>query len=189
MNFSQAVQAVLDITKRPDKQVDTERAVNAALSYFILKGEFKQDLAEYSFPISTTEYIGTLSLASLTRFRRFAFVNPSGFRKYLTEISPEKVFTPGGAVQSNVFYVAGTDLNYILSSLCSEGILKVGYYQYPPLLSGNDTHWFLDMCDTCVIDRAASRIFQLIGDDASMGIHANMAKEFYDCFVRDQSQS
>jgi hypothetical protein len=188
MNFAQVVQAVLDITKRPDKQVETERAVNAALSFLILKAEFPQDLVEATLPISTSEYTGSISIASLVRFRKFKFINPSGQRRYLTLISPEQVFTPGSAVQHNTYYVAGTTLNYILSILNSDGILNVGYYQYPPTLAGNETHWLLEYAPQCVIDRAAGYIFQQIGDESSMGTHMNMSMELYNTLVRDLSQ-
>jgi hypothetical protein len=186
MNFAQAVQAVIDITKRPDKQVETERAVNAALSFFIMKAEFPQDLLEATLIISPTDYTGQVSMASLTRFRRMKFVNISGERNYLKPISPEHLFTPGGLVQPNTYFLTSTYLNYSLAKLAAA--LKVGYYAYPPTLTANDTHWFLDAAFPCVIDRAAGVVFKHIGDDSSMNSHMQFAKEWYDVFVRDLSQ-
>jgi hypothetical protein len=186
MNFAQAVQAVIDITKRPDKQIETERAVNAALSFFILKAEFPQDLLEATLPISATEYTGQVSIAGLTRFRRMKFVNISGERNYLKPIAPEQLFTPGGSVQPNTYYLTSNYLNYSLAKLASA--LKIGYYSYPPTLTANDTHWFLDAASPCIIDRAAGVVFKVIGDDSSMGAHMGFAKEWYDAFVRDLAQ-
>lgn len=185
MNFSQVVQAVLDITKRPDKLAEAERAVNAALSFFCLKEKFQQDLIEDSIAISPTLYGDTISLASLTRFRHFKYIKTPGTLGYLNRLGSDKIFTPGGAMQRNCYYVAGTNLTYILSTLAAT--LEVGYYTYPATLSGTQTHWLLDMIPQAVIDQAASKIFQLIGDDSSMKLHLAIATEAYDVMVRDQA--
>ena len=186
MNFSQVVQAVIDITKRPDKNTETERAVNAALSFFCIKGEFVQDLLEYAITIPSTSYTGQVSLSALTRFRRMKFVNIEGQRNFLKQISPEQLFTPGGVVQSNTYYITGTELSYSLALLASK--LNLGYYSYPPTLTNVDEHWFLDAAHPCVIDRAAGIIFKHIGDDSSMNSHMGFANEWYNTFVRDQVQ-
>jgi hypothetical protein len=187
MNFSQVVQAVLDITKRPDKLVETQRAVNAAVSFYCLKGEFDQDKKEASVAITANSYGGTVNIATpCPRLRRFVYINKPGALGYLTKIGADKLFTPGHVTQKDVYYLIGQELNYVLSTPAST--LNVAFLQAPPVLTGTDTYWFLDVADACVIDKAASRIFQLIGDEQSMGAHNAMAREFYDAFVRDQSQ-
>jgi hypothetical protein len=187
MNFSQAVQAVLDITKRPDKKGETERAVNSALSFFITKAQFVQDRVEASIPIDPNVAGGAVDITPFCpRFRRFLFINRPDVRGFLKQISPEQLFTPGGLIQPNIYYLVGTKLNYVLAANALS--LNVCYLEYPPILSANQTHWFLDVASSCVIDKAASLIFQIIGDDTSMNVHAGMAKEWYDVFVRDQSQ-
>jgi hypothetical protein len=187
MNFSQVVQAVLDITKRPDKKVETERAVNAALSFYCTKAEFELDRKEVSIAITANSYAGVVDIsASVTRFRRFIYINKPGALGYLTKIGPDKLFTPGHITQKDVYYLIGRELNYVLSTPAST--LNVAYLQAPPILTNDDTFWLLDVADSCVIDKAASRIFQLIGDEQSMGAHNAMAREFYDAFVRDQYQ-
>lgn len=183
MNFSQVVQAVLDITKRPDKLTETERAVNAALSYFCLKGKFDQDLIESSLTIDPTLYGATISISALTNFRHFKYVKIPGVRGYLQNIDSTKIFTPGGKIQTNSYYVAGTNLTYVIGTLSPT--LEIAYYVYPTILSGTGTHWLMDRAPQCVIDKAASNIFQLIGDDASMKLHLAMATDLYDVVVRD----
>lgn len=186
MNFSQVVQAVMDITKRPDKKVETERAVNAALSYLILKGEFYQDLLEYAIAIDSALYTGQVSLAPLTRFRKMKFVNPLNTHIYLTKIDPNQLFTPGNMVQSNVYYITGLYLNYSIGILNT--VLNLGYYSYPPTLANNDEFWFLEALPEAIIDRAAGIVFKGIGDDASMNTHFSLSKELYDVYVRDLHQ-
>lgn len=183
MNFADVVSAVVGITKRPDKQVETERAVNAALSYFCLKEKFDKDLIEGSITIDSSIYGATISLASLTRFRHFKYIKVPGKLSYLTKLDSDKIFSPGGMMQKNCYYTAGTNLTYILSSLAPS--LEVGYYTYPAVLSGTQTHWLLESSPYCVIDKAAAEIFKLIGDDPSFRIHAALAIDAYDVVVRD----
>jgi hypothetical protein len=183
MNFAEVVLAVIGITKRPDKQAETERAVNAALSYFCLKEKFDKDLIEGSLTINASLYGDTISLASLTRFRHFKYIKVPGKLSYLKKIGSDQIFTPGGSMQKNCYYVAGTNLTYILSSLAPS--LEIGYYSYPATLSGSQTHWLLEANPHCVIDKAAADIFKSIGDDASFRIHAALAVDAYDVVVRD----
>lgn len=183
MNFADVVSAVIGITKRPDKQQETERAVNAALSFFCLKEKFPLDLVEGSLSINATFYGDTVSIASLTRFRSFKYLKIRGAKGYLTKLEPEQIFTPGGITQTNVYYIAGQNLTYILRTLTDT--LDYGYLQYPSVLTGTNTHWLLDMQPHCVIDKAAAIIFKSIGDDASFRIHEVLATDAYNVLVRD----
>jgi hypothetical protein len=187
MNFSQVVQAVLDITKRPDKSVETARAVNAAISFYCVKAEFEQDMKEVSVPISSTTYGGSVDIAaSCPRLRRILYINKPGALGYLKKIGVDQLFVPGRTTQTDCYYLIGTVLNYVLSTQASS--LNIAFLQAPAELSNNDTFWLLDVASACVIDKAAARIFQLIGDEQSMNAHNAMATEFYNAFVRDLSQ-
>lgn len=183
MNFTSVVEAVISLTKRPDKRTETERAVNSALSFFCLKESFPQDMIEATLSIDPTLYGDTISIASLARLRKFAYVKPTGLKGYMMETSPEHLFTPGGLVQLNRYYRAGTFLTYTLRTLTNS--LEVGYYVYPATLTGNDTHWMLDMEPHAVIDKAAATIFKSTGDDKSFQIHEALATQMYDVLVRD----
>lgn len=186
MNFSQVVQAVVSVTKRPDRLVDAERAVNSALSFFCLKGKFNQDIVEASIPIDPTLYGDTISLISLQRFRHFKYIKVPGVLGYINQIGSDKIFTPGSIMQRDCYYVAGTNLTYILSTLSQT--LEVAYYVYPAVLSDPDaTHWMMDMIPQAVIDKAASDIFKVIGDDNSMKMHLSLAMDAYNVMVRDQA--
>jgi len=185
MNFQEIVQAVIDITKRPDKKAETERAVNAALSFFHTNSRFEADRAETTIAIPADVLAGTVSLSSLVRFRVFHVVKARNNLIPLSKIDPSNLFAPDGITQVNKYYVAGTDLTYILQA--SDTILDVLYYQFPAVLSGTQTDWMFDAIPSSIIDRAASIIFKQIGDDSSFQIHAGLAKEVFDNFVRDIS--
>lgn len=184
MNFAEAVAQVLSITKRPDKDADAQLAVNAAISYFTLKGTFPKDLTETSLTIDSTVYGDTLDLSLLlTRFRRFKYVKAPGVQGYLKYLDSDKIFTPSGYTQKNVYYIAGSNMTYILSALAAS--LEVGYYQYAPNLSGTDTHWLLDISPSMILDKAAARVFRAIGDDSSFRLHEGYAADAYKVLQND----
>lgn len=177
MNFSEIATEVQRITKRPDKAVETAMAINKAISYCTLKGSFRKDIVEASIAVDATLYGDTISLASLTRFRRFTYVKPTGTKYYLKPISEEQVFVPKNQMQPNVYYIAGTSLTYTLSNLTTS--LEVAYLTYPAVLSGTNTHWMLDIMPYAIIDLAAAYLFSAIGDDTSARIHEARGMEFF----------
>jgi len=185
MNFAEVSTKVQGIVARPDKVTEIEMAINTAISYCTLKGSFRNDLVEASISIDATLYGDTISLASLTRFRRFTYVKPTAVRYYMQPIGEDKIFTPKNQMQPNVYYIAGTSLTYTLSALATA--LEVGYLTYPAVLSGTNTHWMLDIMPYAIIDLAAAYIFSSIGDDASARTHEGRGMEFFTTVRKDLS--
>lgn len=187
MNFSEALVEVLRITARPDKTLDGVAALNKAISFCTLQGEFQKDLVEATLAIDGTLYGDTVSLASYLRFRRFVFVKPTGTRYYLTPLSADKIFTPKDQMQPNVYYIAGTSMTYTLSALNTS--LEVGYLTYAPVLDAtvNKTHWMLDMMPYAIIDLACAYIFYKLGDDTAALRHEKSGMDFYHTLRRDLS--
>lgn len=188
MNFSEMVTQVLALTNRPDKQTQIELAINNAISEFCLRTKFFKDLVEDSIAITSTVYSQSIDLtANTTRFRSFKYVKQPGVKRYIHPLPPDKIFTPGDQMQRDRYYIIGSDLTIITSSLSAT--LEVGYYQYPAILSGTDTHWLTDINPFCVIDKAAARIFKDIGDRQEAATHEAYAKNSYDILVRDYADS
>lgn len=187
MNFAAALAEVLRVTGRPDKVADATMAINKAISYCTLIGEFRKDTVESSIAIDPTLYGATISLASLTRFRRFKYIKPIGVRYYLKELDGDKIFTPKNSIQRDVFYVAGTSLTYTLGALATS--LELAYYSYAQELDSvtNNTHWMLDMLPYAIIDLACARIFSIIGDDASAAKHEKSGMDFFLVVRRDSN--
>ena len=170
MNFTEVLTAIKEVVRRPDKTVEIARAINATLADCTVKASFAYDLVETTIPVDPALYGDTIQFNNLvvpvvTRFRKFKYVKPTAVRRYLQQISPEKIFTPSGNVQPDSYYVAGNSLTYTLRELTTA--LEIGYYQYAPTLSNLDTHWMLDIMPETIIDLAAARIFRSIGDDNS----------------------
>ena len=180
MDFLEATTEVVTLIKRPDKLAAAKLEINNAINYFSLKEKFARDLVESTITIDSTLYGDTIDLtAEVVRFRDFKYVKPTGVRGYLQKLGPDKIFTPGGEIQRNTYYIAGTNMTYVLSSRVAS--LDIGYYQYPaPLVDDADTHWILDMSPYCIIKKAAAALFQAIGDEASYQTYEGQAMQ---CFT------
>lgn len=190
MDFAQAIAEVITITARPDKSAEIATALNASIAFYTSKAEFARDLVETSLPIDPNEYGGTLQFNNanpvlVTRFRKFKYVKAYGQVGYLLPISSDKIFTPGGFTQRDVFYVGGNNITYVLKSLAPS--LEVGYYQYPQVLDANTNkdHWMLELMPYAVIDRAAARIFRSIGDDSSAAQYNASSAELFSVHKHD----
>jgi hypothetical protein len=182
MNFTEAVTEIIGLTGRPDKTVLIASAINAAISDCTVKANLFKDLVETSIPIDATIYGDTITFNNLvvpivTRFRKFKYVKPTGVTRYLKPIGVDQIFTPGGNMQQDIYYVAGNDLTYILRDLTTA--LEIGYYQYAPVLIDGGTHWMLDLMPWTIIDLAAARVFKQIGDDSSFKTHLGMGNDSF----------
>lgn len=180
MNFTEAVDEVINITSRPDKRAEASRQLNRALSLFTLKASFKKDLVETSLSIDPTLYGQSVSIASFANFRKFKYIRPTSRRYYLTEVDATQVFGPNGMLQPDRYFVASSTLLITQSQLDSS--LQVGYYTYAPVLTEvapNNTHWMLDMIPYALIEKAASKIFQQIGDDTSSRAYDQSSAELF----------
>ncbi len=187
MNFTEAINEIIGITKRPDKATEIASALNSAITYFTLKDSWKQDLKELTIAVDSSLYSDTIDLSQyVTRLRKIKYLKVYGVKGYLKEIDTEHVFTPGGYTQKNWFYVIGSDLTYNTSTLGAS--LELGYYQYPAILSGTSTHWMLDINPWMLIDKAAARIFRSIGDDNSAKLHEGYAFDHFKTLQNDLVQ-
>lgn len=185
MNAAEVIDAVEAITKRPDKRAEIIVAMNHALSHCTLRADFARDLVESTIATeSPTSYTGTISLASLTRFRKIKYLKATGALRLLHEVDATKMIS-AGKVQPDTFYIAGNNLVYSLSS--ASATLEIGYYAYPALLgySVTDYHWMLDLMPYCIIDFAAARIFNIIGDDISYRLFQQQANTYFDTMRND----
>ena len=80
MNFTEMVTEVQGLVKRPDKAAAIGSAINSALSQYVFRTEFTQDLVETTIPIDAEEYSQTLDLTALDpaliRFRKWKYIKP-----------------------------------------------------------------------------------------------------------------
>lgn len=195
MNFSEAIAEVMDVTKRPDKEAEIARAINASISECTIKSSFARDLVETSISIDPTLYGATIQFNntspanSIERFRKIKYIKASGVKGYLHPIGAEYLFSPEGFMQKNRYYIGGDNLTYVLSNLASS--LEIGYYQYPKILDKvtNKTHWMLEVMPWPILELAAARIFRSIGDDTSFRAYKATGDESFKMHRRDHEDS
>jgi len=174
MNFDQAVTEVVSTIKRPDKIVEVRREINAAISFYCLDNTFAADYNEQAITIDATQYTQAFAKSLMTRFRKFRFIKIAGTTCFLSPMSEVEILK---GCTGNKYYEIGTNVNISLSTLASS--LDVGFYSYPPILSGPDTFWLLDLQPYMVIDRACATMFRSIGDEKSMAAFAASARDHY----------
>lgn len=192
MNITEAVDEVISITKRPDKAAEILSNINKALAYFTLKASFRKDYSETTLTLDPDSYGQILDLTDaaistpdIVRFRKIAWLRPTSRRYYLKEIDPGQILTPGGVVQTDRFYVAGSNLTITLSQL--DDTLEMGYFSYSTTLDlvTVTTHWMLDLMPWAITERAASQIFKSIGDDNSSKFYEATSEDFFKVARRD----
>jgi hypothetical protein len=185
MNFEEAVAEVKLTTKRPDKLNLIRRKVNAAISFFSMDSNFKRDYAEQTVTLNPLEYTQSFALSLLPRFRNFHYLKLAGTKIFLKVLPDDELFKKCN--NSSRYYIAGDDVNVSLPELTAG--LDVGYFKYPATLTGEDTHWMLDMSPYMIIDWASAEIFKDIGDDKSFRDMRATARELYLAFRKNQEIS
>jgi len=188
MNFTEAVAAVNLATKRPDKTITAARKINAAISFYVLDNEFSRDFEEQLVSIDAAEWTQAFALSTLTRFRKFKYIKVAGTKKFLTVLPDSELFKE--CTTRGRYYIAGSNVNLYMPVQAAS--LDVGYYQYPPVLTGTavlNTHWMLDVAPYMIVDWAAAEIFKELGDEKSFREHKVSARELYMAFRRDQGIS
>lgn len=185
MDFSEAVQLIVDITKRQDKIPDIKAAINRSIGLFAVKG-WSHDLVELTHNINATEYAQSFAInaAPFARFRKIKYIRPTGYRIYLTFRDPSRIFQPNGHECLDSWYRSGINIVFKLSKL--QPTLEIGYYQYHATLVGDtDTDWMLDEIWPALHDAVAADIFGQIGNDQERARYQSKSTVLLDAFHAD----
>ena len=163
MNFTEVVTEVARLTSRPDKILDIQREVNAAINFCSIESNFARDLEENSYAINAVNLAQSLPLSGFLRWRKFAYIKPPAVKYYLTQRDPMLVFQ-NGVEDRNVYYVVGDEVKF---SLCSpSATLLIGHFKYPPTLTdASPNYWLLEVSPYMIIHKAAASLFASIGNN------------------------
>lgn len=184
MNFTQIVAEVMQITKRPDLLNDTRREVNSAINFCCLEANFARDFVEDSYTIDNTLYQQSILLSEFERWRKFRYVRPVNRKCYIEQLAPEKVFSPSGREQCDVYYVQGDSVVFKLKELSSA--LLIGHFRYPPILTdASPDFWLLDISPYMIIDKAAAKIFKNVGNNTEATLHEAEFRVSFTSAMRD----
>jgi len=173
MNFTEAVSEILEITGRPDKQVAAENAVNSILNLLTYRANFVEDLVEAThINAQPTLYEGTISKTTFPNLRKLKYIRATSIVDLLEDLPVDKIIT-NGVVRKNIFYLAGTNINWVLDKVTPS--FEIGYYVFPSKLTdASPTHWMLTMYPYAIVDLAIAKVFLSIGDTtAASGYQAS----------------
>jgi len=185
MNFTAIVNEILSMTKRPDKINDIRREVNAAILYYSTESDYRRDLVETTITITPAGYEKILALSDLTRFRKVSYIKYAGTKKYVEELNGLKLTKDCELLDK--WYISGDSINIRLRA--SAASLDLGYYQYPEYKTDLlPNYWMLDGNWNAILERAASAVFNDIGDTGSSQVSARKALEAANIFRNDNTR-
>lgn len=184
MNFGEATQIIVSQSKRPDKILDVQAAINNAISILSVR-PFARDMASTTIPLDPNVNAQSFdyTVPPIVRYRKIKWMRPTGYRKYINYRDPARVFLDGHECL-DVWYQEGTNIIFKLSALQSE--LRVAYYQYHVTLVNNaDTDWMLDLMWPAVRAYSLFEIFGQIGDDQERARFEKDYLRLWDMFWTD----
>lgn len=186
MNFLEAQDEIISLTKRADKRTSIKGHLNRAIGFIAASGTWAHDLVELQHTIDANLYAQSFDITELpfVRFRKVKYIRPTGFRKYLAFRDPAMVFDDNGCQATNVYYRAGNNIVFSLSSL--QPTVEMGYYQYHAQLSADaDVDWMLDEIWPAVHDIAASYTFRDIGENTDSDKYLQWGMQQFRVYLRD----
>lgn len=176
MNFTEVVAEVLRIVKRPDKVLDVKREVNSVINLFSVDSFFPGDFVELSIPVAD-ELTFSVPATDTPRLRSIKYIKYGGTRKFLTRINSSSLFDAKCDLR-DTYYQAGTGIKINVTSVVA--MLDIGYYEFPPILTdGEPNHWMLEGYWPMVVDKAAARVFNSLGDETSARMHEAISSQSF----------
>lgn len=182
-SFASLVSDIYAITTRDDLVVETALAVRSATLKAHHSDDYIFDFNEYSIAFSTSDYYQTLdykSVIPLWRKPRYIrkydnSVSPGAPGIFLTYIPPEKVVDEFGADRTDIFYVAGSNVQ-IRSSTSLQYIL-LGCYVNPDVTEAGYSSWIANDFPNAIIFEAAGMVFKQIGYDEQYVAYRDLAAD------------
>ena len=175
MTLTELIAEVYTLTGRPDQVAETSVAIRKATLKMHSLDFFYRDLQEKIIQFPTTSYKQQYDLGvNLSSYRALKYVRqwnvvPTGKERYLESIEPDAIMDSYGKEATNIWYVAGSNLNIKCSELISN--LVIGYYKHPDIATSTYSSWIAIEQPFAIIEEACAMIFQSIG-------HAEMARKF-----------
>lgn len=164
MDFGTIADKIATRVIRPDKIDEIKDAINDAIEFCTVNGDFSGDLVEGTLAMETDVYSQSIVIStSFTRFRKIKYLKPLGYTKFLEWKDPSRMFDPEGNQCRDVWYRAGDNIVINTSALIET--MLYGYYQFAERLDDDaDTHWMLDYMYNAIFNLACADIWDSIGN-------------------------
>lgn len=164
MNLGELKAWCLRTIKRPEKIQDIVDAINASIELASTHGDYAFDLVEGTEALVATDYIQSIVVSSnFPRFRKFKYLRPTGYNKFLKHRDSSRIFQNGQELVDS-WYIAGDSLKFKLSALQSS--LEYGYFAFPEILEEDaDTNGYTASMSSAIHDLSCARVFADMGND------------------------
>ena len=182
VSLSSIISDVYTLTNRPDLVGETALAVKAATLKAHQLDDWIKDFQEQSISFSASDYYQTLDYKSIfplwRKPRYIRILSSSGTPGAVLEyIVPEKVIDNFGANRTDVFYIAGADVQ--IRTLAQQQYFAVGYYSNPDVTVSGFNSWIADDHPFAITYEAVATVFKTIGYDEQVPIYRQMVADQY----------
>ena len=182
-SFASIVADVITLTNRPDLVNETNLAVRAATLKAHQFDDWVKDLREQSIQFATSDYYQSLDYKSIFPLWRKPKYNrkydntpyTGGPTDFLTYIPPEKVVDEYGLNRTNIYYVAGSQVQIRTEEPYQYFIC--GYYANPDVTIANYNSWIANDHPFAIIYEAAAVIIKAVGLDEQAVMYRDMVAE------------
>ena len=188
MNFTELIEEVYEITKRPDLVTATKNAVKAATLKAHQSDFYSKDIHEQGVQFDSSTFRQSLDHVSLvSNFRAFKYFRRvedenDDVGKFLDIITVEETLDSYGVNRSDIAYVAGRVLEIRSSVAFSKAL--VGMYVLPIVVEATYTSWVAEQHPYAIIHEAARKIFKIIGKLEESNGQRELVAEEYSLLVR-----
>ena len=175
MTLAELIAEVYVLTGRPDKVAETAACVRKATLKMHSVDFFYRDLQEIVVSFTTPAYKQQYDLgANIPGYRAINYIRewnsvPLGSEIILSAIPPDAILNEYGTEATDVWYVAGNQLNSKSSKLLTNVVLS--YYKHPNITTNLYSSWIATEQPYAIIEEAAANLFQMIG-------HAEMRQTY-----------
>jgi hypothetical protein len=180
-SFADIVSDVYSLTNRPDLVGETVVAVKAATLKAHQSDDYIKDLFETAIQFSTSEYFQTLDYKSVIplwrkpRYMRIYDAAGTTPGSFLTYVEPEKVIDGFGANRTDIFYIAGAEVQ--IRTLAQQQYFLLGCYVNPDITTTGYNSWIADDHRYAIVYEAVAIIFKTIGYDEQNTTYRAMVAE------------
>lgn len=180
--FTDLLNEVYTITKRPDLVTETKLAVKAATLKLHQSDFYFRDLFEQGISFTSPSYIQQLDIKTvIPRFRRIKYLRRydntgSGApAEFFTILSPLETIDEYGVNRTGIAYMAGDLLNVRAAVEFQFAIL--GVYLNPSVVESNFISWIAEDHPYAIVFEAIRVLFKQIGYDEQAAAFEKLAGE------------
>jgi hypothetical protein len=181
MTLAEMIQEVYTITGRPDRVAETASAIKSATLKAHQSDFYYKDIFESGVAFDSAAYVQSLDYRALVPLwravkylRKYDFVNAAE-GKILTLVLPELTLDRYQVEKTNIYYVAGSQLN--IKSDTAEQYYLLGCYVNPDITTTGYNSWVALDHPYAIIFDAAATVFKAIGKDDEAAAYRTLVAE------------